>query len=447
MGTCEPGQVREQAAISSHPHVQWVPRRRPSVEGEADFVSGGILLILQSTLAGMSDATPPRVIDAFFPPVGGLRRGRPALSPHRCSLILSVRSTPRKHSPMQLPPIVLVMPTYSPGARGVGKTSAARIFAKALNCENGPAPTPCNACEICQSISTGRTIVDVLENRWGQQPGNRRDSPTPAERQRSPKQNSLQDLHHRRSPHAHPRGFQRLAQDARRAAGACQVLLLHHGAGQDSHHDLVPMPTIRFAGIQTESIRGRLAQIAESEGVQADAEALDLLARRAAGSMRDAQSLLEQLLSFAPEKISATDVHSMLGTAGDERLHQLASYLVERNPAAALAELDAAAEESVDFALLLEQLFCYLRDAMAAAAGCSSDIADLRRPEPSRRSGRLGTAPGIARHTLAAMQILDQNLVPSALQYSGQDSCGTCGRANMLPGGPEQSGWADRGTA
>ncbi|MDD4789202.1 MAG: DNA polymerase III subunit gamma/tau, partial [Pirellulales bacterium] len=172
-----------------------------------------------------------------------------------------------------------------------------------------------------------------------------------------------------------------------------------------------------FAGIQTASIRTRLAQIADAEGVATDGEALDLLARRAAGSMRDAQSLLEQLLSFAPEKVTAADVHAMLGTAGEERLHQLVACLVERNPAGALAELDAAARECVDSALLLEQLFCFLRDALASAAGCPAEIllyaAAGRRDEVADVGRRLGL------HTLlAAMQILDQTL--ARLRYSTQ---------------------------
>ena len=86
----------------------------------------------------------------------------------------------------------------------------------------------------------------------------------------------------------------------------------------------------------------------ELAGVEADPEALEVIARRAAGSMRDSQSLLEQLLAFAPGKITLADVHGMLGTAGDERLTALLGHVVERQPAAALAELDTALREGVD---------------------------------------------------------------------------------------------------
>ena len=97
-----------------------------------------------------------------------------------------------------------------------------------------------------------------------------------------------------------------------------------------------------FAGILTRSIRQRLEQIVAAEGVEAEPEALEVLARRAAGSMRDSQSLLEQLLAFSPGRITVAEVHGMLGTAGEERLAALVGHLIERNAAAALADLDAA---------------------------------------------------------------------------------------------------------
>ena len=116
-----------------------------------------------------------------------------------------------------------------------------------------------------------------------------------------------------------------------------------------------------FAGIETGSIQQRLRQIVAAEGVEADAEALEVLARRAAGSMRDSQSLLEQLLAFSPGRITVADVHEMLGTAGEERLASLLGHLADRNPAAALAELEMAVAAGVDPAQVVEQLFGCLR--------------------------------------------------------------------------------------
>src|SRR5690606_16958280 len=97
-----------------------------------------------------------------------------------------------------------------------------------------------------------------------------------------------------------------------------------------------------FAGIDALKIEERLRQIAEAEGIHADAEALQILARRAGGSMRDSQSLLEQLLSLGKKQLTADDVNGMLGTAPAARVSQLVRALADRNAATALAELDSA---------------------------------------------------------------------------------------------------------
>src|SRR5262249_34374125 len=91
-----------------------------------------------------------------------------------------------------------------------------------------------------------------------------------------------------------------------------------------------------FAGISTARIVGRLRQVVAGEGVQPDDEALELVARRAGGSMRDAQSLLDQLLAFGGERLTNDQVHRLLGTAHDERVVALASAVLEHDAGKAL---------------------------------------------------------------------------------------------------------------
>jgi DNA polymerase-3 subunit gamma/tau len=172
-----------------------------------------------------------------------------------------------------------------------------------------------------------------------------------------------------------------------------------------------------FAGILTQSIAARLRQIVDAEGVQADAEALEVLARRAAGSMRDSQSLLEQLLAFSPGRITLEDVNGMLGTAGDSLLAGMVQHIADRQPAAVLADFDAALQAGVDAALLIEQLFGYFRDCMAAAAGCTAESFLYVAPSGAKDIVEAGKKLGL-QTILAMMQILDQTL--SRMRYSTQ---------------------------
>jgi DNA polymerase-3 subunit gamma/tau len=172
-----------------------------------------------------------------------------------------------------------------------------------------------------------------------------------------------------------------------------------------------------FAGIQLKSIVERLGQIVEAEGVSAEPEALAILARRANGSMRDSQSLLEQLLAFGDKKITAADVHAMLGTAGEVRLSDLVGHLCAHDAAAAIADLDAAIDEGVDVGQLLEQLLGYFRDALAAAVGCPAETLLHTAPAEHERLVEAGKQLGLET-ILAIMQIIDHTL--ARLRYSTQ---------------------------
>ncbi len=302
------------------------------------------------------------------------------------------------------------------GARGVGKTSAARILAKALNCEKGPSPTPCNQCDICRSIGTGED-VDVLEIDGASNRG--------IDEIRQLRQNAgvrpsrarykiyIIDEVHMLTREA----FNALLKTLEEPPEHVKFIFCTTEPTKIPITILSRCQRFDFAGILTRSIHQRLEQIVAAEGVEADAEALEVLARRAAGSMRDSQSLLEQLLAFAPGRITVADVHGMLGTAGEERLAALVAHLIDRDSAAALADLDAALGAGVDPALLIEQLFGYLRDCMVAAVGCSKEAFLYTSPSEADRVIAAGKRLGLDA-LLAVMQILDQTL--SRMRYSTQ---------------------------
>lgn len=294
------------------------------------------------------------------------------------------------------------------GARGVGKTSAARILAKALNCVHGPTPTPCNECDICRGITSGEDVdvieIDGASNRGIDEIRQLRQNVNVRPSRARLKVYIIDEVHMLTRE-----AFNALLKTLEEPPEHVKFIFCTTDPNKVPVTILSRCQRFDFAGIQTGSIARRLGQIVEAEGVEAEPEALEVLARRGAGSMRDAQSLLEQLLSFAPGKITLADVHGMLGTAGDERLARLTDHLVARDAAAALAELDAALDDGVDVALLVEQLFGYLRDCMAAAVGCPSET--FLYCSPSTRDQVIASGKALGLHTiLAIMQILDQTL-------------------------------------
>ena len=300
------------------------------------------------------------------------------------------------------------------GARGVGKTSAARILAKCLNCENGPATVPCDRCDSCLSIATGDD-VDVLEidgasNRGIEEMRELRHN-VAIRPSRSRFKIYIIDEVHMLTREA----FNALLKTLEEPPEHVKFIFCTTEAEKIPVTILSRCQRFDFAGIQASSIVERLRQIVAAEGVQAEEQALLLLSRRAGGSMRDSQSLVEQLLALGDKCITVADVNHLLGTASDERLTQLAAHLVGRDAAAALADLDAAAAEGVDIGQLLDQLLIYFRDMMVAAVGGSPDVFLQSSAAAQEAVGQHAKELGL--HTvLAMMQVLDQTI--ARLRYS-----------------------------
>jgi DNA polymerase-3 subunit gamma/tau len=300
------------------------------------------------------------------------------------------------------------------GARGVGKTSAARILAKALDCQQGPTPTPCNECEICRGISSGDD-VDVLEmdgasNRGIDQIRDLRQNVGVRPSRARFKIYIIDEVHMLTKE-----AFNALLKTLEEPPEHVKFIFCTTEPEKIPITILSRCQRFDFAGIQAGSIAQRLTQIAKAEGVEVEPEAIEILARRAAGSMRDSQSLLEQLLAFGSQRITVADVHAMLGTAAEGRLGQIVQHVVQRDAAAALAALDAALMEGVDVGQLLDQLLGYFRDVMAACVGCPPEtflhVSHSEHSAVREASGRLGLAT-----VLAAMQIVDQAL--ARMRYS-----------------------------
>ena len=292
------------------------------------------------------------------------------------------------------------------GARGVGKTSAARILAKALNCAEGTSATPCNNCEICHSVSTGDDI-DVLEidgasNRGIDEIRQLRQNVAVRPSRARFKIYIIDEVHMLTKE-----AFNALLKTLEEPPEHVKFIFATTEPNKIPVTILSRCQRYDFAGIKANAIQTRLAEIAKAEGVSIEPDALQILAMRAAGSMRDSQSLLEQLLSTGTDKITSTDVTGMLGIAPATRLSQLVLPLVDRNAAEALLQLDATINQGAEVSQLIDQILGYFRDVMTQAVGC--DQSQMLYALPSQQTEVKEVASRLGVETLlAVIQVLDQ---------------------------------------
>ncbi len=293
------------------------------------------------------------------------------------------------------------------GARGVGKTSAARIYAKALNCDAGPAAEPCNVCDACQAITAGQDVdvveIDAASNRGIDEIRSLRQNVAVRPARGRFKAYIIDEVHMLTRE-----AFNALLKTLEEPPGHVKFVFCTTEPEKLPITILSRCQRFDFVTVDTPAIARRLAQIVEAEGAEVSPEALHLIARRAAGSMRDSQSLLEQLLGAATGPIGIEDVHAVIGTGSEERIGELLAGIAARDPARGIAALDAALAGGADPGGVLEQLLAGLRDCLLASVGCREnllanssglgvDVAALGR--------ELGTAT-----ILAMLQILDQAL-------------------------------------
>jgi len=260
------------------------------------------------------------------------------------------------------------------GMRGVGKTTVARILAKCLNCRSSEGPTvePCDSCESCTEIMAGRSI-DVFEIDGASNTsvddvrdlqGNLIYAPA-----RDRYKVYIVDEVHMLSKSAFNAFLKTLEEPPDHVVFIFATTEIHK----------IP-PTVLsrcllfdFGRVNADAIAGRLRQICEAEGVEAEEEAIDLIVFASEGSIRDAISALDQTINFAGDKIAYADALRALGMIGREELRRLMDAVITQNSEAAFAAIRDVADTGVDMRLFCRQLIRHVRDLMIARVAGTGD--------------------------------------------------------------------------
>ena len=296
------------------------------------------------------------------------------------------------------------------GARGVGKTSAARIYAKALECTNRKSGEPCNLCERCQAISAGQDVdvieIDAASNRGIDEIRQLRQNVAVRPASGNHKTYIIDEVHMLTRE-----AFNALLKTLEEPPPHVKFVLCTTEPEKLPITILSRCQRFDFQSVDTVAITQRLAQIVESEGLTVAPAALELIARRAAGSMRDSQSLLEQLFGIAAgdkKNIELEDVHAITGTGKDEKVGELAQALINRDSPAALSALHECLTQGADAGGVLEQLLTALRNCLVASVGCGPETF-IGSTSCGVDFAELGKQAGTAT-MLAMLQIIDHSL-------------------------------------
>ena len=294
------------------------------------------------------------------------------------------------------------------GPRGTGKTSTARVLAKALNCVHGPTPNPCGVCSICDAIAHGRAMdvieIDAASNRGIDEIRDLREKVKYSPAEARCKVYILDEVHMLTTE-----AFNALLKTLEEPPEHSYFILLTTEAHKIPATIISRCQRFDLRPISLPDLAASLRRIAEAEGLEVTDAALNAMARAGEGAMRDAESIFDQIVAYADGAITVETVNSVLGVTDDETLAEIADIIVEGDAAKVFLVIDRSVGEGKDLGQLLNDLTRYFRDLLRLSLGAESsawlqlgDASQSRMRAQAHSLGRVRLMSAI--HALAETQ-------------------------------------------
>ena len=302
------------------------------------------------------------------------------------------------------------------GPRGVGKTTTARILAKALNCIEGPADHPCNKCNQCLRINSGQSMdvieIDGASNRGIDEIRELRSKIGFAPAEGKYKVYIIDEVHMLTNE-----AFNALLKTLEEPPSQVLFIFATTAPQKVPNTILSRCQCFNFRRISIGEIVEKLKKIVEKEKLNIDLPSLRLIAESATGSMRDAESILDQVIAFGEKKTTYEDVVEILGIIPQQLFFQLTTAIADSNTSAGLALIDKLVKEGVDLHQLVEDMILYIHK--LSLIKIFDDKSDFKNPLPAEKPSEEMTALAMKIDMEIMMNIIEElNKIEERIKYN-----------------------------